>query len=75
MLARASSAYRVDGEPLTGARHSHCGCIGWSVPTSKTIVLVSFRLESTRPLGAAATTMVFREPLVPVEKVDVSLVC
>ena len=70
MMARRNDICR---EPLSGARHAHCGGVGRTVPTSEVVVLVGFSLESSRPQVVTTPTVMVGQSVVPIEEVQVGL--
>jgi hypothetical protein len=59
-------------EPLLRTRHSHRCRIRRPIAITKPVVLVSFGLKSPRALIVTAPTMIFGEPLIAIEEIDVS---
>jgi len=65
----------VGSKPVSWTRHPHCRSVRWPVSTAECEMLVSFGLESPGSYVVAAPSMVLRQPLVAVEKIDVGLRC
>jgi hypothetical protein len=65
----------VGSKPVCWTRHPHCRGVRWPVSTTEGEMLVSFGLKSPGSCLVTAPSVVLRQPLVSVEKIDVGLRC